>query len=470
MNIKAPLGTSLELTEQKIAQVETIVRRVVLPEDFEMMVANVGVVPDFAAIYTPNSGPHTGFVQVALKEEHRIGSYDYMGRMRETLRREMPELTVYFQSGGFVDSVLNFGMPAPINVQVSGPDLRSIFDVATGLASEVRRLPGVSDIYIPQDLDLPALRIDVDRRRASLIGLSQREVAANLITSVASNSMIAPTFWTDPRSGNDYYLTVQYPERSVRTVSDLSDIPLRGGSKTITSMDAVASITRSVAPTEVSHYGLRKVVDLYVNLETEDLGGAGRRIEEVLANTKLPTGVNVDLRGALAGMRASFRSFALGLVLALALLYLILVAQFRSFADPVLILLAVPMGLIGTLGLLFVTETTINVQSLMGVIMMVGIVVSNSIFLVEFTRRLREDGMPLAEAVPMAARVRLRPILMTTLATNIGLLPMALELGTGSEAYAPLARSIIGGMSVSLVLTLFIVPAAYQLVYRSKAQ
>jgi multidrug efflux pump subunit AcrB len=470
MNIKAPLGTSLELTEQKIAQVETIVRRVVLPEDFEMMVANVGVVPDFAAIYTPNSGPHTGFVQVALKEEHRIGSYDYMGRMRETLRREMPELTVYFQSGGFVDSVLNFGMPAPINVQVSGPDLRSIFDVATGLASEVRRLPGVSDIYIPQDLDLPALRIDVDRRRASLIGLSQREVAANLITSVASNSMIAPTFWTDPRSGNDYYLTVQYPERSVRTVSDLSDIPLRGGSKTITSMDAVASITRSVAPTEVSHYGLRKVVDLYVNLETEDLGGAGRRIEEVLANTKLPTGVNVDLRGALAGMRASFRSFALGLVLALALLYLILVAQFRSFADPVLILLAVPMGLIGTLGLLFVTETTINVQSLMGVIMMVGIVVSNSIFLVEFTRRLREDGMPLAEAVPMAARVRLRPILMTSLATIIGLLPMALELGTGSEAYAPLARSIIGGMSVSLVLTLFIVPAAYQLVYRSKAQ
>jgi len=467
MNIKAPLGTSLDVTEKLIARVEQIVRRVVPPEDYEMMVANVGVVPDFSAIFTSNAGPHTGFVQVSLKEHHKVGSYEYMNRMRRELQKELPELTVYFQTGGFVDSVLNFGMPAPIDVQVSGPDLKSVFQAATDLAPKVRSLPGVSDIYIPQDLDLPALRVDVDRRRAALLGLSQREIASNLITSLASNAMIAPTFWTDPKSGNDYFLTVQYPEKSVKTVADLRDLPLRGtAGKAITSLDAVADISRVQAPTEISHYGLRKVVDVYVNLESEDLGRIGTDIERVVAETKLPTGVRVDLRGSLEGMRASFKSFALGLVLAVALLYLVLVAQFKSFLDPLLILLAVPMGLTGTLALLWATDTTINVQSLMGVIMMAGIVVSNSILLVEFMRRLREEGMPVEDAVPMAGRVRLRPILMTSLATIIGLVPMAMKLGTGSEAYAPLARAIIGGMTVSLVLTIFLVPAAYKLAYR----
>ncbi|MCX6593295.1 MAG: efflux RND transporter permease subunit [Acidobacteria bacterium] len=470
MNIKAPLGTSLEETERLIERVEQIARRVVLPADYDITVSNAGVVPDFSAIYTSNSGPHNGFVQVSLKENHQIGSYEYMSRMRRAVREELPELTTYFQSGGFVDSVLNFGMPAPINVQVSGPDLPSIFATATGLAPRLRALPGVSDVFIPQDLDLPAIRVDVDRRRAALLGLSQREIATNLITSVASNAMVAPTFWTDPKSGNDYFLTVQYAEKSIRSVADLNDIPLRGvGSRGVTNLQAVAEISRVSAPTEVAHFGLRKVVDVFVNLEHEDLGRAGRQIEQLVANTKLPPGVRIDLRGSLEGMRSSFRSFAWGLILAVALLYLILVAQFRSFLDPLLILLAVPMGLAGTLLLLWVTGTTINVQSLMGVIMMVGIVVSNSILLVEFMRRLRQEGMPLEDAVPMAGRVRLRPILMTSLATIIGLVPMALKLGTGSEAYAPLARAIIGGMTVSLIFTVFIVPAAYQVAYRRTA-
>jgi multidrug efflux pump subunit AcrB len=468
MNIKAPLGTNLELTEQKIAKVEQLVRQVVTPEDYDMIVSNVGVVPDFSAIYTSNSGPHNGFVQVSLKEDHKVGSFEYMARMRKKLQEEMPELTVYFQSGGFVDAVLNFGMPAPIDVQVSGADMNQIFKVATDLAPKIKRLRGVSDIYIPQDMDLPALRIDIDRHRAGLLGLSQREIVGNLITSVASNAMIAPTFWTDPKSGNDYLLTVQYPERSVQNVADLTDIPLSSPGRQVTSMDAVAKIKRVSAPTEIAHYGLRKVVDLFVGLDTDDLGRAGTDIESLLKTVELPKGVRIDLRGSLEGMRASFKSFAIGLLLAVALLYLVLVAQFRSFLDPLLILLAVPMGLTGTLLLLYLTNTTINVQSLMGVIMMVGIVVSNSILLVEFMRRLREEGVRIEDAVPMAGRVRLRPILMTSLATIIGLTPMALALGTGSEAYAPLARAIIGGMTVSLVLTIFIVPAAYQLAYRTR--
>jgi multidrug efflux pump subunit AcrB len=220
------------------------------------------------------------------------------------------------------------------------------------------------------------------------------------------------------------------------------------------------------SPTEIDHYQIRRVIDIYVNPAGEDLGAVANGIERVIAGTKLPAGVKSDMRGMVQGMRASFYSFALGMILALVLLYLILVAQFRSFTDPVLILLAVPTGLTGVLVALFVTGTTLNVQSLMGVLMMVGMVVSNSILIVEFTHRLEEDGMSLTDAVVSSCRIRLRPILMTSLATVFGLIPMALKLGTGSEAYAPLARAIIGGLLVSVALTVFVVPAAYLLVYR----
>ncbi|MEO7650781.1 MAG: efflux RND transporter permease subunit, partial [Bryobacteraceae bacterium] len=433
------------------------------------MVSNIGVVPDFSAIYTSNSAPHTAFLQVSLNEHHKVGSYEYMDRVRERLRREMPHMSAYFQSGGFVDAVLNFGMPAPIDVQVSGADLETMHRVATQLANEIRKLPGVKDILIPQDLDTPALQFDVDRMRAGQLGLSQKEIISNLVTALSSNQTIAPTYWTDPKSNNDYFLTVQFPEAQVKNFSDLKAISLHApGVSRSTSLDAVGDLKLIQAPTEVAHYGLRKVIDTYVSLNGEDLGKTAKAVEEIVAKTKLPKGVRIDLRGSVEGMRASFKSFGLGLVLALVLLYLILVAQFQSFLDPLLILLAVPMGIAGVLVMLYATGTTINVQSLMGVVMMVGIVVSNSILLVEFARRMREEGMPVYEAVATAGRVRLRPILMTSLATIIGLMPMAIKLGTGSEAYAPLARAIIGGMSVSLVMTVFIVPAAYLIVYRGK--
>ncbi|MEX2262638.1 MAG: efflux RND transporter permease subunit [Bryobacteraceae bacterium] len=469
INLKAPSGTSLQATERKVAQVEKLVRETVDPEDYDMMVSNIGVVPDFSAIYTSNSAPHTAFLQVSLKEKHKIGSYEYMDRVRRRIRAEMPEMTAYFQSGGFVDAVLNFGMPAPIDVQVSGANLETIYQVAAKLAAEVKKLPGVNDVLIPQDLDNPALSINIDRVRASQLGLSQKEVVSNLITAVSSSQMIAPTFWTDPRSHNDFFLTVQYPEHTVKDLADLSRLPLRAPGRALaTTLDAVGSIERTQAPTEVVHYGLRKVVDAYVSLSTEDIGRVASRIEALLRDTELPKDVRVNLRGMVDGMRASFKSFGLGLFLAVVLLYLILVAQFQSFVDPLLILLAVPAGLMGVMLMLFFSETTLNVQSLMGIVMMVGIVVSNSILIVDFTRRLRMDGMALPDAVATAGRVRLRPILMTSLATIIGLIPMAMKLGTGSEAYAPLARAIIGGMSVSLLLTIFVVPAAYLVCYRNR--
>jgi multidrug efflux pump subunit AcrB len=354
-------------------------------------------------------------------------------------------------------------------VQVSGSNIERAFAAAGGVAAAIRTLPGVSDVYIPQEIDYPSLLLDVDRERAATLGLNQREVVGNVITALTSNQMIAPSYWVDPKSGNDYLLTVQYPENQVHSLLDLRGIPLHAERiKDATPLDSVTRITPMQSPTEIDHYQIRRVIDIYVSPAREDLGRVASGIRRVLESASLPAGVTVNVRGMVEGMEASFRSFAQGLLLALVLLYLILVAQFRSFTDPLLILLAVPPGLSGVIAALYLTDTTLNVQSLMGVLMMVGMAVSNSILIVEFTHQLQREGIPVADAVVTACRIRLRPILMTSLATVIGLVPMALKLGTGSEAYAPLARAIIGGLVVSVALTVFIVPAAYLLAYGSR--
>jgi HAE1 family hydrophobic/amphiphilic exporter-1 len=469
VNMKSPSGTRIEVSAQDVAKVEQLIRSIVDPHDLDLIVSNIGVIPGFSSIYTSNAGPHTATVQVALKEDHRIGSYKYMAQVRAAIQRELPYLSAFFQSGGMADAVLNQGLPAPIDVQLSGSNIEAAFRAASEVAADIRKLPGVSDVYIPQDIDYPSLRLDIDRERAGELGLDQREVVNNVITALTSNQMIAPSYWVDPKSGNDYMLTVQYPENQIRNLLDLRGIPLHSGRlKQPTQLDAVTQITALKSPTEIDHYQIQRVIDIYVNPAGEDLGRLAAGISNVLANTTLPAGIRVATRGMVKGMQASFRSFGLGLVLALVLLYLILVAQFRSATDPLLILLAVPPGVTGVLLALYLTGTTLNVQSLMGVVMMVGMVVSNSILIVEFTHRLEEDGMPLLDAVVSSCRIRLRPILMTSMATVFGLIPMALKLGTGSEAYAPLARAIIGGLLVSVAVTVFIVPAAYLMVYRTR--
>jgi multidrug efflux pump subunit AcrB len=466
INLKAPSGTRIAITENEVARVEQLIRRVVKPGDLGMIVSNIGATPDFSAIYTTNSAMHTAFVQVSLKDGHQTGSYEYMEQVKRKLADEMPELTTYFQSGGLVDAVLNLGLPAPIDVQVAGSNMRQSYATAVGLARKIRALDGVADAFIPQDIDYPALKLDIDRTRAGELGLDQQEVVGNVITALTSNQMIAPSFWIDPKTGNDYLLTAQYAEGQVKSLADLKAIPLRGASSSSpTRLDMISALSRIQSPTEVDHYQLRKVIDIYVRPLGEDLASIANRIDRIIAETRPAAGLDIALRGMVQGMRSSFQSFALGLVLAVVLLYLILVAQFRSFLDPFLILLAVPPGLAGVLVTLWLTGTTLNVMSLMGVVMLTGIAVSNSILIVEFTRQLRERGMDVREAVAQACRVRLRPVLMTSLATIIGLLPMALKLGEGSEAYAPLARALLGGLALSVLLTVFLVPAAYFLVY-----
>ena len=489
INLKAPAGTRIEETEDYVGKVEDLARQVVDRTDFKMIVSNIGIVPDFSALYTTNSGPYTATIQVALNDSHRVSSFEYMDRLRRQIATEYPDLRTFVSSGSMVDAILNMGAPAPIDVQVSSRDLDTTYNAATELAAQIRKLPGIGQVYVPQDMNYPAIRLKVNRIHASELGLTQKEIVDNVITALNSNTMIAPNYWVDHQTGNDYFLTVQYYENgkpAIHNFVDLTQIPLRNrtnnrrpatpghefqalqGARPVTTLGNVASVDFVQSPTEIDHYQIQRVADVYVTPSGEDLGKVSAQISKLLEAQKLPANIRINLRGMVQAMHDSFTSFAVGLSLSVALLFLILVAQFRSFKDPFLIMLAIPMGFIGVMVVLPLTHTTLNVMSLMGVLMLVGIAASNSILIVEFAHRLEEQGQSVKDAVITSCRVRLRPILMTSLATIIGMVPMALKLGTGSEQYAPLARAIIGGLTSSVLLTVFIVPAAYLLVYRRR--
>ena len=503
INLKVPTGTRIEVSDEYIGKVEDLVRRVIGPKDLKRIVSNIGVVPDFSALYTTNAGPYTATVQVQLNEPHAVSSFDYMDRVQKQLTSQYPDIRTFFYSGSMVDAILNQGKVAPIDVQVSSPDLHENYGIAQNLANQIKQVHGVGQIYIPQDMDYPALRINVDRVHAGEMGLSQKDVINNVITSLNSNYQIAPNYWVDRHTGNDYYLTVQYYEKgqaAIHSMIDLGQIPLRDPGpgdacttagdpgtgqaqrpwdcsvqgRPTTVLNNVVKIEQTQTPTEVDHYQIQRSIDLYVTPTGEDLGDVTNSIRDILARARakaeIPDNVRVNLRGMVQGMEASFKSFALGFTLSFLLLYLILTAQFKSFVDPFLIMLAIPMGFVGVLIILPLTHSTLNVMSLMGVLMLIGIADSNSILIVDFAHNLESQGLSPKDAVITACRVRLRPILMTSLATIIGMIPMAMKLGTGAEQYAPMARAIIGGLTSSVVLTIFIVPAAYLLVYGKKNQ
>jgi len=493
INVRMPSGTRLESSNDDIAKVETIIRDVVKPADLDMIVSNIGVYPDLSAIYTSNASMDTAFVQVSLKKDHSLGSYEYMQRVRDKLSREMPELTAYYQAGGLVDSVINQGLPAPIDIQVSSMDMHGAYALANTLAQKIKAMPNVSGVYIPQNLDYPGIALNIDREKASLIGLSAKDVVQNVITAMTSDGMVAPSYWIDPKTGNNYMVTVQYanPVLNNMSMEDFENIPLRGvqpagyspmqqahgassdarafwkGDHTAgyTPLGSVADIKLINTPTEVDHYQIRRVIDIYVSTKSEALQGVGSDINKLLGNTKTDKNTVLNLRGAVVSMNKSFEEFGIGLILAVLMVYLILMTQFTSFVDPFIILMAIPPGLAGVVMILLVTGSTLNIMSLMGVIMMTGIVVSNSILIVEFAGTLHKQGLPLLEAVVQSCKIRLRPILMTSQATLLGMIPMALGTEAGSEQYAPLARAVIGGLAVSVVVTVFLVPAVYLIVH-----
>jgi multidrug efflux pump subunit AcrB len=472
VNVKVPTGTRIEVTNNYVAKLEDLIRHVVEPDDLRMVLSNIGVVNDISSLYTTNAGMYTATIQVALNDDHKVSSFDYMDRVRSEIASKFPDVRTFFQSGSMQDAILNQGQPAPIDVQVNTRNLGLTYSTAQDLARRIRKLPGVGEIYIPQDMNYPSIRMDIDRVHASELGLSQKEVVDNVITALNSNIMIAPNYWVDYATGNDYFLSVQYAEHGSSTIHNLVDlrqIPLRAPNlKDPTTLDSVVKLVNLQSPTEVDHYQIQRVVDVYVTPSGEDLGRLRTSILATIADAKLPSNIRVTLRGMVNSMDQSFKSFGIGFCLSFILLFLILVAQFRSFVDPILIMLAIPMGFVGVLIILPLTHTTLNVMSLMGILMLIGIADSNSILIVDFAHKLEEQGLSVTDAVITACRVRLRPILMTSLATIIGMIPMAMKLGEGGEQYTPMARAIIGGLTSSVLLTVFIVPAAYLLIYGRK--
>jgi multidrug efflux pump subunit AcrB len=482
INIKAPPGTRLELTDQYCARIESIIRQVVPPSELNMIVSNIGVYPDLSAIYTSNTAMDNAFIQVSLKKDHKVGSYVYMARVRRQLRRQIPDVQSFFQTGGLVDSVVNQGKPAPIDIRVSTMRLREGYAVAQEIAQKVRGLPLVSDTMIPEDINYPSLQLNVNRQQAAILGLTERDVVDGVITALTSNGMIAPSYWVDPKSGNNYMLTVQYYNSQIQSLKDFKQIPLRAdhrvglagtygaqdgsGQSNIVPLESVATVKYINSPTVVDHHQLRRVFDVYVMPKTEDLGRVGRQIQEIVNGIHPPHGTVLRISGSIDDMNQAFRSFAVGLLLSVVLVYLVLMAQFASLSDPLIILLAVPPGVSGVLLFLLCTGTSLNIMSLVGCLMMTGIVVSDSILIVDFIGIKISTGKPLKMAIGEACRVRLRPIIMTTLATALGLIPMALGLEAGSEQYAPLARAILGGLTVSGIVTVFLVPTVYYLVHR----
>jgi len=470
INFRAPSGTRIELTAALAERIEQVIRGSIPVNEIETVVSNLGLAPSISAIYSPNAAQDSGFMMVALTAKRAHPTSFYVDNLKVLLRQKVPEVRTLFSSGSIVDAVLNFGMMAPIDVQFRGRDFKRLYPIAFEARHIIGRLPEVSQTFIPQESQYPTLKINVDRVKSARLGVSQKDVISNVITALNSNLYIKPSIWIDHKNNNDYFLTVQYREADAgfASVESLRDIPVHshasetGHNQSLLLRD-VADIAPELHPAEADHYNIRRVVDVLVAPRGNDLGGVQNSITKALKSLQLPDGISVAYRGSVAAMHSSFASMNFGLLIAVVLVYLVMVAQFRSFRDPFIVMFAVPMGLIGVIWTLWATGTTLNIESFMGVIYMVGIAVSNSILLVDFANERRRGNEPLREAVVNSARIRMRPILITALATVVGLLPIALT----AEASAPLARAAIGGLAVSTILALVLVPCIYELLYSS---
>ncbi|MBI2923851.1 MAG: efflux RND transporter permease subunit [Planctomycetes bacterium] len=488
IRVRAPSGTRIEETEKLVARVEKTVQDGIPPQELGMVISNIGVLMDWPAAYTPNSGPADAFVLVQLKPDRSRGVQDYVADLRRKLRDEYPGIEFAFETGGMLTAALNSGLPSPIDIQIEGNKLETAAELAQRVQEICRKVPGAEDVRIQQKLDTPQIAIDVDRTRAAFCGLNQQDVVKNVVTAFNSSTNFSPAFWIDQKNGNHYFIGAQYPESAILSLNTLEHVPITGaGSTAPTLLKNVATFRRSTAPAEVQHLNIGRVTDVYVNVSGRDTGAVAADIEEGLERLRADMkkendaavaagkpkpweGYKVTMRGEVASMKESFASLGFGFGLAAILVYLVMVAQFRSFLDPLIVMFAVPLGLIGVLATLYLTGTTLNIQSFMGVTFMVGIAVATSVLLVEFANRLREErGLSAKEAAVESVRIRLRPILMTSLAATLGLLPMAIGMGRGSEANVPLARAVVGGLASSTVLVLVFVPVLYSLFTRNRS-
>jgi HAE1 family hydrophobic/amphiphilic exporter-1 len=488
--VRAPNGMRIELTQEYARRIDDEIHKAIPKHDLEDVIANIGLPPSISAFYTSNSSEDTAEILVGLTRDHEKSMFFYMDLLQRKLSRKFPRLHFIYTSAGIVDQILNRGMPAPIDVALYGRmgyPFPKLFRQARALSNQIAALPEVRETFLPQIADYPSLRINFDRVRAARLGVNVRQAVDSVITGLISNEMIAPSIWIDPANGDDMYLTAQYHEGYINSFDSILDTPLYGlavaedrahisfglpvlpvrGSQHRQSvlLRDVASLVPEHHVAEADHYNVQRVIDIYVTPASEDYGGTEDAISRLVKHVKLPSGMHFQFRGSIVTMEKSFETMKSGMLLAAILLYLVLVAQFRSFLDPFIIMFAVPMGLSGVILMLWITGTTLNIESYMGVIVMIGIVVSNSILLVDFANERRRAGTPVRDSIVEAARIRMRPILMTALATIMALVPIALKLGTSSGTSTPLARAALGGLLVSTIFTLVLVPCIYETFY-----
>ena len=477
---KTPIGTRVERTEQVARRIEDITREQLTDGTqvrFTTMLSDSGLPGGRTALFTTNTGPHAGNMQINLvpKDDRPYSDLQATERVRNALKSELPGVNVFYFTGGIVKRILNFGAPAPIDVEILGYDLDQAAAYAKQVAGKLRDVrdpkgqPLLTDVQISREENYPELDVVVDREKAGVLGVSEQQVAQTVLTSLVGNTQFSPIPFADPATGNAYFINVKLDDPFRANVSDLGNIFVKTPGGQAMPLENLARIERSSGPVQITRKYLQRIIDVTANVAPgKDLGAASDAAQRALDEVAAPDGFSVQLGGQTIAQKQAFQGLGLAALMALALVYMVLASQFKSLLDPLVIMFSVPLGVSGVFAMLAATRTTLSVNSAMGIIMMVGIVVSNGVLLVDFANVLRRRGMPLIEATILAAKTRLRPILMTTIATVAGLVPMALGLGEGSETNLPLARSVIGGLTVSTFFTLFLIPSLYTLVDRWK--
>ena len=462
--LRAPVGQRVEKTEQQVAEVERVLREAIPAHELETIVSSTGVLSQGrSSLFNPNTGPHTSSIQVYLApvDKRRRSQVQIMNDVRPKILTLFPGVAMSFDPGGLVKRVTSFGSQKAVDVEIYGYDFDNAREVIRRVKEIMEQTPGLADVEPSREENYPEINVTVDREKAALLGISEADVANTVLYSLNGNGQTDPIIYTDPHNGNEYFISAWLAEEHRTNLTDLENILLTSKTGQPVLLKNVASLKLNAGPVKIDRKYFQRVVHVTANPTTRPLGDIANDLESAFASLQLPTGFSLKLAGQIQQQRETFQGLLFATVLALMLVYMVMAAQFKSLIDPFIIMFSVPMGFPGVILILFLTDTTLSTTSMMGIIMMFGIVVSNGVLLVDYTNVLRRKGRPLLDAVLTASRTRLRPILMTSLATVFGLLPMAIGLGTGGETNAPLARAVVGGLSVSTLLTLFLIPTVY---------
>jgi multidrug efflux pump subunit AcrB len=469
LHMRAPTGTRIEDTAALCDRIETEIRQQIPPKELVTIIDNIGL--PYSGInlsYSTSApiGPADADIQVELAKDHRP-TKEYVRELRMKLGHDFPGVTFYELPVDIVTQILNFGLPAPLDIQVVGRDLTANRLFAESLINKLKFVPGAVDLRIQQPFNYPKFHVEVDRTKTNQVGFTQKDVANNLLISLSGSSQTTPTFWLDPRTGVSYNIATQTPQYRVDSLQDLQNIPITNGVAPPQILASLGSFTRGSEMAVVTHYNIQPVIDIFGSVDGRDLGGVSRDIAKIIEDSKkdLPQGSQIIERGQVLTMRSSFIGLLAGLAFSILLVYLLIVVNFQSWLDPFIILMALPAALAGIVWFLFITKTTISVPALTGAIMCMGVATSNSILVISFSKERLEEGEDPAEAAMNAGFTRFRPVLMTALAMIIGMLPMSLGLGEGGEQNAPLGRAVIGGLLFATVATLFFVPVFFSFVH-----